>query len=156
MQVSFIKRRLYNSNYVISRSNAEQKTMGQRVKHVGREEELCMYSCAYVLRRLCSSSLLQQFLRKVCLLTQVSYDTKHIRLWEGYKDEFPDLLQPKYRKLGNWEKPSHIQRFSIGTHSAFIWYKFWYNPPRPPNIRGNSTTKVKYKKGKMRTRELLF
>ena len=50
MQVSFIKRRLYNGNYVISRSNAEHKIMGQRVKHVGSEEDLCLYSCVDVCR----------------------------------------------------------------------------------------------------------
>lgn len=34
---------MYNGNYVISGSNAEQKITGQRVKHVGKEEELCVY-----------------------------------------------------------------------------------------------------------------
>lgn len=51
MQVSFIKRWLYNSNYVISRSNAEQKITGQRVKHVGSEDEsvqLCV--CVFLLQ----------------------------------------------------------------------------------------------------------
>lgn len=39
MQVSFIKTRLYNCNYVIRGSSIEQKIMGQRVKYVGRTDD---------------------------------------------------------------------------------------------------------------------